>query len=125
MNLILVTGGTGTLGRPLVQLLTSRGAVVRVLSRRPRPAPAPPHEWCTGDLRRGRGIEEAVAGAGTIIHCATGRGDIVAARALPPCAAGLAAPGRAAAAARRGGLLAPGHASGQVTFEDFLAEGQR
>jgi uncharacterized protein YbjT (DUF2867 family) len=30
-------------------------------------------------------------------------------------------PGRAAAAARRGGLLAPGHASGQVSFEDFLA----
>src|SRR5262249_14280504 len=30
-------------------------------------------------------------------------------------------PGPAAAAARRGGLLAPGRASGQVTFEDFLA----
>jgi uncharacterized protein YbjT (DUF2867 family) len=247
MNLILVTGGTGTLGRPLVELLTSRGAAVRLLSRRPRPAPAPPHEWCTGDLRRGRGIEEAVAGAGTIIHCATGRGDIVAARVLlaaarragrphlvyisivgidrvpvgyyrsklaterliadcglpwtilratqfhdliargcavlarlpvlpvpaatsfQPVDAGEVAarlaelatgtpsgrvsdmagpqvraaadlarsylgasgryrrvqpvwlPGRAAAAARRGGLLAPGHASGQVSFEDFLA----
>ena len=127
MNLNLVTGGTGTQGRPLVQLQTSRGAVVRVLSRRPRPAPAPPHEWCTGDLRRGRGIEEAVAGAGTIIHCAAAdlaRSYLEASgryRRVQP----VWLPGRAAAAARRGGLLAPGHASGQVTFEDFLAEGQR
>jgi uncharacterized protein YbjT (DUF2867 family) len=82
MNLILVTGGTGTLGRPLVELLTSRGAAVRVLSRRPPPTPAPPYEWCTGDLRRGQGIEAAVAGATTIVHCATGRGDVAAARVL-------------------------------------------
>jgi len=82
MSAILVTGGTGTLGRSLVRLLTGRGAAVRVLSRRPRPAPAPPYEWYTGDLRRGRGIEAAVAGADTIIHCATGRGDAGAARTL-------------------------------------------
>jgi uncharacterized protein YbjT (DUF2867 family) len=82
MNEILVTGATGTLGRPLVRLLAGRGAGVRVLSRRPQPTPAPPHQWCTGDLRSGQGIEAAVAGAGTIIHCATGRGDVAAARAL-------------------------------------------
>ena len=82
MSAILVTGGIGTLGRPLVRLLTGRGAAVRVLSRRPRPAPSPPYEWYTGDLRRGRGIEAAVAGADTIIHCATGRGDAGAARTL-------------------------------------------
>ena len=40
MSAILVTGGTGTLGRSLVRLLTGRGAAVRVLSRRPRPAPS-------------------------------------------------------------------------------------
>jgi uncharacterized protein YbjT (DUF2867 family) len=82
MNTILVTGGTGTLGRPLVQLLAGRDFAVRVLSRRPQPAPAPPQEWRTGDLRRGRGVEAAVDGTSTIIHCATGRGDVMAARAL-------------------------------------------
>src|SRR5258708_5135308 len=82
MNLTRVPGGTAPRGRPLVELLPGGGAAGGVRGGRPRPAPAPPHEWCTGDLRRGQGIEEAVAGAGTIIHCATGRGDIVAARAL-------------------------------------------
>jgi uncharacterized protein YbjT (DUF2867 family) len=38
-GLILVTGGTGTLGRILVQRLTAEpDAQVRVLSRRPAPA---------------------------------------------------------------------------------------
>lgn len=38
MSAILVTGGTGTLGRALVPLLTQAGHQVKVLSRRPRPA---------------------------------------------------------------------------------------
>lgn len=84
MNLILVTGGTGTLGRPLVELLADQGAAVRVLSRRPSPVPAPPYQWCTADLRHGQGLEAAVDGADTIVHCATAvRGDdLAAARAL-------------------------------------------
>jgi uncharacterized protein YbjT (DUF2867 family) len=80
---ILVTGGTGTLGRVVVQRLTAeRGAQVRVLSRRPAPTEQGPAGWATGDLRAGRGIEAAVAGAGVIVHCATGRGDVDAARHL-------------------------------------------
>jgi len=42
MGLILVTGGTGTLGRIVVQRLTAQGRDVRVLSRRPPGAGRPP-----------------------------------------------------------------------------------
>jgi uncharacterized protein YbjT (DUF2867 family) len=38
---ILVTGGSGTLGRGVVDRLLAGGHQVRVLSRRPRPAGTP------------------------------------------------------------------------------------
>lgn len=81
---ILVTGGTGTLGRAVVRELASAGREVRVLSRRPQPNTRPPVGWTTGDLRSGTGIDAAVDGAGVIIHCATtnGRGDVAATRRL-------------------------------------------
>jgi uncharacterized protein YbjT (DUF2867 family) len=64
-----VTGGTGTLGRRVVRRLLERGRAVRVLSRRPRPADdREPYEWATGDLVKGTGIGEAVAGAAVIVH---------------------------------------------------------
>lgn len=69
---ILVTGGTGTLGRQVVRQLVQDGRPVRVLSRRPEPAGRPEVvEWAVGDLGLGAGIEEAVAGVATIIHCAS------------------------------------------------------
>jgi uncharacterized protein YbjT (DUF2867 family) len=71
MQPMLVTGGTGTLGRPLVDLLGRAGQPVRVLSRRPRAAGDPPVEWVVGDLATGAGLERAVDGAGVIVHCAT------------------------------------------------------
>ncbi|KAA5826843.1 NAD(P)H-binding protein [Saccharopolyspora hirsuta] len=67
---ILVTGGTGTLGRVVVQQLLDAGRDVRVLSRRPR-STAAGHEWATGDLRTGEGIEAATSGVDAIVHCAT------------------------------------------------------
>ncbi|MFI7678054.1 SDR family oxidoreductase [Actinophytocola sp. NPDC049390] len=74
MTPILVTGGTGTLGRAVVAELTARGHDVRVLSRR------------TGtDLVTGRGLGEALRGADTVLHLATtlrGRRDVVATRNL-------------------------------------------
>jgi uncharacterized protein YbjT (DUF2867 family) len=82
LDVILVTGGTGTLGRVMVQRLTEQGRDVRVLSRRPPPAERGPAGWATGDLKTGRGIDAAVAGAGVIVHCATGLGDVRAARHL-------------------------------------------
>lgn len=82
-GLILVTGGTGTLGRPLVQHLVAAGSAVRVLSRRPAPAGQDTAgRWATADLKTGRGLDAAVAGAEVIAHCATGRGDVAAARNL-------------------------------------------
>lgn len=81
---ILVTGGTGTLGRAVVERLLAAGREVRVLSRRPRPtAEAVPYTWMTRDLRTGEGVDVAVAATDGIIHCASGpRGDVEAARRL-------------------------------------------
>jgi len=66
---ILVTGGTGTLGRLVVPRLRDAGGKVRVLSRRSREA-AEGIEFVAGDLDTGEGIDAAVAGAEIIVHCA-------------------------------------------------------
>ena len=66
---ILVTGGTGTLGRLIVRRLRDAGYDVRVLSRRHHKA-ADGIEFFAGDLATCEEIEPAVDGAGTIVHCA-------------------------------------------------------
>ena len=72
---ILVTGGTGTLGRLVVRRLRDAGCDVRVLSRRSRAA-KDGIQFMTGDLATGEGIEAAVDGVATIVHCAgSPRGD--------------------------------------------------
>jgi len=72
---ILVTGGTGTLGRLVVPRLRDAGGAVRVLSRRSRAAAAD-IEFVTGDLATGEGIDAAVKGAEIIVHCAgSSKGD--------------------------------------------------
>jgi uncharacterized protein YbjT (DUF2867 family) len=74
-SLILLTGGTGTLGRLVLPRLRATGAAVRVLSRKPH-EPADGVDYVTGDLATGAGIDEAVAGVATIVHCAgTAKGD--------------------------------------------------
>jgi uncharacterized protein YbjT (DUF2867 family) len=73
-SLILVTGGTGTLGRQLVPRLLAAGCRVRVLSRHAHEA-ADGVEYVTGDLLKDEGIGAAVDGAGIIVHCAGGRKD--------------------------------------------------
>src|ERR1039458_8326340 len=78
----LVTGGTGTLGRVVVEDLISKSESVRVLSRRAAPSSATAPSWAVGDLRSGDSIDEAVAGIDTIIHCASRHGDVDSARKL-------------------------------------------
>ncbi|WP_306338245.1 SDR family oxidoreductase [Streptomyces sp. KL118A] len=63
MSTILVTGGTGTLGRLVTERLRADGHEVRVLSRHTRPYAV--------DLREGTGLDAAVTGADVIVHCAT------------------------------------------------------
>jgi uncharacterized protein YbjT (DUF2867 family) len=72
---ILVTGGTGTLGRLVVARLRDAGHGVRVLSRH-RGADGEGIEGVTGDLASGEGIDAAVAGSEIVVHCAgSGKGD--------------------------------------------------
>lgn len=62
---ILITGGTGVLGRQISERLRSAGAGVRVMSH---------SGWAGtlhGDLLTGEGLERAVGGIDTIVHCAT------------------------------------------------------
>jgi uncharacterized protein YbjT (DUF2867 family) len=79
---ILVTGGTGTLGRLVVPRLRDAGCEVRVLSRRSHEG-AEGVEVATGDLATGEGIQTAVEGTEVIVHLAgTSKGDEVKARHL-------------------------------------------
>jgi uncharacterized protein YbjT (DUF2867 family) len=79
---ILLTGGTGTLGRLVTPLLLDAGFKVRVLSRQGR-EPGDGIEFVTGDLLKGEGIEPAVDGAETILHLAgAAKGDDEATRNL-------------------------------------------
>jgi uncharacterized protein YbjT (DUF2867 family) len=72
---ILVTGGTGTLGRLVVPRLREAGCSVRVLSRRAGEAEEG-IERVTGDLATGEGIGAAVEGVEVIVHCAgSSKGD--------------------------------------------------
>lgn len=84
---VLVTGGTGTLGRLVVPLLLDAGCKVRVLSRHDRKS-GDGVEYLAGDLRGGEGIEPAVDGAETIVHLAgANKGDEEATRNLVRAAA--------------------------------------
>jgi uncharacterized protein YbjT (DUF2867 family) len=67
---VLVTGGTGTLGRLLVPRLRDAGYHVRVLSRHRNDGPEG-IEVVTGDLATGEGIDAAVEGMEIIVHCAS------------------------------------------------------
>src|SRR5215204_5570443 len=79
---ILVTGGTGTLGRHVVPRLREAGRDVRVLSRKGDES-ADGVEYVSGDLLKDEGIGPAVAGIETILHLAGGpKGDDEATRNL-------------------------------------------
>lgn len=66
---VLVTGGSGHLGRVVTDLLGRDGHRVRVLSRRPNDDATV--EWAVGDLASGEGVDAAVAGVDAVVHAAT------------------------------------------------------
>ncbi|QGH69464.1 SDR family oxidoreductase [Pseudactinotalea sp. HY158] len=85
--MILVTGGTGTLGTHVVARLRRAGRPVRVLTRGNHPdggldaGAGGGVEYVRGDTVAGLGLTEAFAGAETVVHLAGGaKGDDVAAQ---------------------------------------------
>ena len=68
---LLVTGGTGTLGRLIVPRLREAHCEVRVLSRRGGES-EDGIEHAVGDLSTGEGVDAAVDGVKAIVHCAGG-----------------------------------------------------
>lgn len=64
---VLVTGGTGTLGRHVVKQLRQRGHRARILSRHPKGHV----DTVLGDLSTGAGIQKALSGMDAIIHAAS------------------------------------------------------
>lgn len=84
MGIVLVTGGTGTLGREVVSRLRRAWVPVRVLSRRPQESDEGV-EYVVGELANGDGVEAAVAGVEVVVHLAGGanaKGDDVMTRRL-------------------------------------------
>jgi uncharacterized protein YbjT (DUF2867 family) len=69
---ILVTGGTGTLGRLVVPRLRAAGAAVRVLTRQDR-EPTDGVDYVVGQLDTGAGIAAALSGVDVVVHLAGSR----------------------------------------------------
>lgn len=69
---VLVTGGAGRLGQWVVRGLLARGAAVRVLGRRERPADVPAGaEYARADLVSGAGLDAALEGVSRVVHLAS------------------------------------------------------
>jgi uncharacterized protein YbjT (DUF2867 family) len=64
---ILLTGGTGRLGRHVAETLQSRSLDFRILSRRPGDG------HVVADLATGDGLADALDGIDTVVHLATSR----------------------------------------------------
>ncbi len=69
MASVLVTGGTGHLGRDIVDRLVRDGHRVRVFARSPHARSDV--EWAAGDLATGAGLQDALRGVDTVINAAT------------------------------------------------------
>ena len=67
---VLLTGGTGTLGRHLAERAADEGHSVRVMSRRD-PPPQSSFSWAKADLETGEGLDDAVRGVDVVLHAAT------------------------------------------------------
>ncbi|WP_433161850.1 SDR family oxidoreductase [Kribbella sp. CA-247076] len=79
---MLVTGGTGTLGRQVVPLVQAAGWKVRVLSRHAKDR-GDGVEYVAADLLHGENLDAAVAGIDVVMHLAGGpKGDDIGTRNL-------------------------------------------
>ncbi len=67
---VLVTGGSGIVGSPLVRRLAAAGFSVRVLSRRKRPVDHPNVTFHKGDILRLEDVRVALQGCAAVFHCA-------------------------------------------------------
>ncbi len=67
---VLVTGGSGVMGRPLLPLLLEEGRRVRVYDLAPPPVEASRIEFVRGDIRDREGVRAAVKGCDLVFHLA-------------------------------------------------------
>ena len=75
--MILVAGGTGTLGRSLIPILAGHGEPIRVLTRGRRPSPQlalPGIETAIGDVQDPETLQRAMAGVRTVVSAINGFG---------------------------------------------------
>ncbi len=69
---VLVTGGTGTLGRAIMTSALAKRMTLRMCSRQPRPDNISDDiEWAACDFVTGRDLAEGLAGVEAIIHAAS------------------------------------------------------
>jgi uncharacterized protein YbjT (DUF2867 family) len=71
MLTVLVTGGTGSLGRSIVRKLIERGERPRLFSRNANASVPPGAELAVGDLAMQIGVDGGTRGTDCIIHCAS------------------------------------------------------
>jgi len=71
MDNILITGGTGTLGREIIRQLNHTGRQISVITTKDDPGLPEGIKVIKGDIRDIDSIKEAVAGAAIIIHAAS------------------------------------------------------
>ena len=67
---VLLTGGTGKLGRRAASELTRAGLTVRILTRHRPPSPDQVYEWAQGDYVSGEGLAQAFDGVESVVHAA-------------------------------------------------------
>ncbi|WP_118975192.1 TIGR01777 family oxidoreductase [Taibaiella koreensis] len=70
MSVVLITGGTGTVGRRLTSLLVSKGYQVIVLSRGDGENRVPGIRYARWDIERGEIDQDAIADSDYVIHLA-------------------------------------------------------
>ncbi|MCC6827818.1 MAG: NAD(P)-dependent oxidoreductase [Novosphingobium sp.] len=66
---VAITGGTGFVGRAVIDRALERGVALKALARAPQP-PSSGIEWVAGDLADRRALARLVTGAEAVIHIA-------------------------------------------------------